>query len=121
MAVWLITGASSGFGRSLMEAALARGDSVGAAARNVSSFEAGERVLPVQLDVTVAAQRDAAVAAVIERFGRVLRSVKRLDEMAYSGVWIGTVAFRNRLQQHSDIACGARYQTDESGRAQHET
>jgi NAD(P)-dependent dehydrogenase (short-subunit alcohol dehydrogenase family) len=71
MAVWLITGASSGFGRSLMEAALARGDSVAAAARNVSSFEDGERLLPVQLDVTVAAQRDAAVAAVIDRFGRI--------------------------------------------------
>jgi NAD(P)-dependent dehydrogenase (short-subunit alcohol dehydrogenase family) len=69
--VWLITGASSGFGRSLMEAALARGDRVAAAARNVDSFEPGEQLLPVKLDVTVAEQRDAAVAAVIERFGRI--------------------------------------------------
>jgi NAD(P)-dependent dehydrogenase (short-subunit alcohol dehydrogenase family) len=71
MAVWLITGASSGFGRSLTEAALARGDSVAAAARNVSSIESTEQLLPVALDVTVAEQRDAAVAAVIERFGRI--------------------------------------------------
>src|SRR4051794_35743644 len=47
MAVWLITGASSGFGRSLLEATLARGDSVAAAARSAGSFEPGERLLPV--------------------------------------------------------------------------
>jgi NAD(P)-dependent dehydrogenase (short-subunit alcohol dehydrogenase family) len=71
MAVWLITGASSGFGHALMDAALARGDSVAAAARNVGSLEAGEHLLPVALDVTDAEQREAAVASVIERFGRI--------------------------------------------------
>jgi NAD(P)-dependent dehydrogenase (short-subunit alcohol dehydrogenase family) len=71
MAVWLITGASSGFGRSLTEAALARGDKVAAAARSAGSLEAGEQLLPVVLDVTDAAQREEAVASVIERFGRI--------------------------------------------------
>jgi NAD(P)-dependent dehydrogenase (short-subunit alcohol dehydrogenase family) len=72
--VWLITGASSGFGRALAEAALARGDSVVAAARSVEAMDGlapPERVLAVALDVTDSEQRDAAVAQAVERFGRV--------------------------------------------------
>jgi NAD(P)-dependent dehydrogenase (short-subunit alcohol dehydrogenase family) len=72
--VWLITGASSGFGRGLAEAALARGDSVAAAARRrdaLGDLAESENVHPVSLDVTHAAQREAAVATVLERFGRV--------------------------------------------------
>jgi NAD(P)-dependent dehydrogenase (short-subunit alcohol dehydrogenase family) len=72
--VWLITGASSGFGRALAEAALARGDAVAAAARNADALaELGnaEHVLPVSVDVTDAAQRERAVEATVERFGRV--------------------------------------------------
>jgi NAD(P)-dependent dehydrogenase (short-subunit alcohol dehydrogenase family) len=72
--VWLITGASSGFGRALAEAALARGDSVVAAARGVEALEdlsPPDRVLAVRLDVTDASQREAAVAAAVERFGRI--------------------------------------------------
>jgi NADP-dependent 3-hydroxy acid dehydrogenase YdfG len=38
--VWLITGASSGFGLAIAEAAIARGDSVVATARRVESLEA---------------------------------------------------------------------------------
>jgi NAD(P)-dependent dehydrogenase (short-subunit alcohol dehydrogenase family) len=71
MAVWLITGASSGFGRELTDAALARGDSVAAAARRLDAIPEHDDVLPVSLDVTDAAQRDAAVAATVERFGRI--------------------------------------------------
>ena len=71
---WFITGASRGFGRIWAEAALERGDSVAATARDVSALaplvEAwGEAVLPVRLDVT---DRDAAFAAVVgarDRFG----------------------------------------------------
>jgi NAD(P)-dependent dehydrogenase (short-subunit alcohol dehydrogenase family) len=72
--VWLITGASSGFGRAIAEAALARGDSVVAAARSVEAMDGlapPERVLAIALDVTDAGQRDAAVAQAVERFGRV--------------------------------------------------
>jgi NAD(P)-dependent dehydrogenase (short-subunit alcohol dehydrogenase family) len=72
--VWLITGASSGFGRAIAEAALARGDSVAATARRtdaLADLDAEDRLLVVPLDVTDAAEREAAVAQAIERFGRV--------------------------------------------------
>jgi NAD(P)-dependent dehydrogenase (short-subunit alcohol dehydrogenase family) len=72
--VWLITGASSGFGRSIAEAALNRGDSVVATARRVEQLAdlgPDERVHRVSLDVTDAAQREAAVDRAIERFGRI--------------------------------------------------
>jgi hypothetical protein len=72
--VWLITGASSGFGRAIALAALARGDDVVAAGRNLESLRAigpDDRVLPVRLDVTDAAEREAAVATAFDRFGRI--------------------------------------------------
>jgi NAD(P)-dependent dehydrogenase (short-subunit alcohol dehydrogenase family) len=73
--IWFITGASRGFGREWAIAALERGDSVAATARSLSTLDDlvakyGERLLPLQLDVT---DRDADFAAVRqahERFGR---------------------------------------------------
>jgi NAD(P)-dependent dehydrogenase (short-subunit alcohol dehydrogenase family) len=72
--VWLITGASSGFGRALADAALARGDSVVACARSAEALEdlsPPERVQAIPLDVTDAEQRDRAVADAVEHFGRI--------------------------------------------------
>lgn len=72
--VWFITGASSGFGRALAEAALERGDSVVAAARNTESLsyaDESERGHAIAMDVTEASQRDAALSEALERFGRV--------------------------------------------------
>jgi NAD(P)-dependent dehydrogenase (short-subunit alcohol dehydrogenase family) len=70
--VWLITGASSGFGRAVAEAALERGDSVVASARSVDQLgDLGPRAHSVALDVTDADQRKAAVAEALERFGRI--------------------------------------------------
>ncbi len=74
--VWLITGSSSGFGRHLAEAALAHGDRVVATARRPESLDelvarAPDRALAVALDVTDGAAIDAAVAAALERFGRI--------------------------------------------------
>jgi NAD(P)-dependent dehydrogenase (short-subunit alcohol dehydrogenase family) len=72
--VWLITGASSGFGLAIAQAALERGDRVAGAARHVDSIdglEEGERLALIPLDVTDTAQREAAVEAAVERFGRV--------------------------------------------------
>jgi NAD(P)-dependent dehydrogenase (short-subunit alcohol dehydrogenase family) len=74
--VWFITGASSGFGKALALAALARGDKVVAAARRRESLDelarsAPERAFAVALDVTDAAQRGAAIEAALGRFGRV--------------------------------------------------
>ena len=72
--VWFITGATSGFGRAIAEAALGRGDSVVATARRTEALEDlgdPERVLAVRLDVTDAADREAAVAAALDRFGHI--------------------------------------------------
>jgi NAD(P)-dependent dehydrogenase (short-subunit alcohol dehydrogenase family) len=73
--VWFITGASKGFGYVWTEAALARGDSVAAAARNIASLDGlkakyGERLLPIALDVGDKAGVDAAVAKAHKQFGR---------------------------------------------------
>jgi len=73
--VWLITGASRGIGALIAEAALADGDAVIAAGRNVDAIakRLGESpaLLPVALDVTDEAQAKAAVAAGLARFGRI--------------------------------------------------
>jgi NAD(P)-dependent dehydrogenase (short-subunit alcohol dehydrogenase family) len=71
---WLITGATSGFGRTITEAALQRGDAVVATSRRTDGLDdlAGDdRALVTPLDVTDASQRQAAVAAALERFGRI--------------------------------------------------
>jgi NAD(P)-dependent dehydrogenase (short-subunit alcohol dehydrogenase family) len=72
--VWFITGASSGFGRAIADAVLARGERVVATARHTADLDAlaaEEHVDVMALDVTVAEQRDAAIAHTIDRFGRV--------------------------------------------------
>ena len=75
MKIWFITGASSGFGKALAEAVLARGDSAVLTARRLEPLQAiaaahGGRALALQLDVTDAAARKQALQAAIERFGR---------------------------------------------------
>jgi NAD(P)-dependent dehydrogenase (short-subunit alcohol dehydrogenase family) len=73
--VWLITGASRGFGHLWAEAALERGDSVAATVRDLKSLDLllrkyGELLLPIQLDVTDRAADFAAVQKVHQHFGR---------------------------------------------------
>jgi NAD(P)-dependent dehydrogenase (short-subunit alcohol dehydrogenase family) len=73
---YFITGASSGFGAALAEAALQRGNRVVAAARRREELGAlvaanPERAFAVALDITDDAQRQAAVAAALEHFGRI--------------------------------------------------
>jgi NAD(P)-dependent dehydrogenase (short-subunit alcohol dehydrogenase family) len=74
--VWLITGASIGFGQALAKELIARGGRVIATARNLSSVAALEasapdRVLPLALDVTRSDHITAAVQAALKRFGRI--------------------------------------------------
>jgi NAD(P)-dependent dehydrogenase (short-subunit alcohol dehydrogenase family) len=72
--VWLITGASSGFGLAIAKAVLERGERLVATARRPESVEAleqGDRVALVSLDVTDPDQRTAAVERAIQRFGRI--------------------------------------------------
>ena len=72
---WFITGSSRGFGREWAIAALERGDSVAATARDLSSLDDlvqrfGDSVLPLTLDVTDRQAAFAAVRQAHERFGR---------------------------------------------------
>ena len=72
---WFITGASRGFGREWAIAALERGDSVAATARDLSTLDDlvktyEDRFLPLQLDVTDREADFAAVRQAHEHFGR---------------------------------------------------
>src|SRR6266446_7024988 len=72
--VWLITGASRGFGRAFTEAVLEAGDRVVATARNPEQLveledRYSEKVCTVPLDVTNEAQAKAAFEAAIASFG----------------------------------------------------
>ncbi|MDG4798102.1 SDR family oxidoreductase [Micromonospora sp. WMMD1082] len=71
---WFITGASRGLGRAFTIAALDRGDRVVAAARTIARADFderyGDRLLTLTLDVTDRAAVLAAVAAAVERVGR---------------------------------------------------
>lgn len=74
--VWLITGASTGFGRTLAETVLARGGRVVATAREVNAVKdladrAPDRVLAARLDVTDQATVRQAVDAAIAGFGQI--------------------------------------------------
>jgi NAD(P)-dependent dehydrogenase (short-subunit alcohol dehydrogenase family) len=73
--VWLVTGASTGFGRELVEYLLVQGARVVATARKVEGLKELEQtyadsLLVTPLDVTDQHQVDAAVGAAIARFGR---------------------------------------------------
>ena len=74
--VWLITGASSGFGRAIAEAALAAGDTVVATARNPKTLDDlvaahPDRAVAVALDVTDGARIKEVVAEAVLWYGRV--------------------------------------------------
>jgi NAD(P)-dependent dehydrogenase (short-subunit alcohol dehydrogenase family) len=71
---WFITGASRGFGREWTIAALERGDTVAATARDTSTLDDlvdrfGDKILPIRLDVTDRDAVFAAVAVAHDRFG----------------------------------------------------
>ncbi|MFI6098386.1 SDR family oxidoreductase [Lentzea sp. NPDC051213] len=73
--VWFITGASRGLGRAFTEAALAAGDRVVGAARDVSPLdglvaEHPDRLLALRLDVTDRSAVFEVVAQAVEHFGR---------------------------------------------------
>ncbi|OUD00341.1 oxidoreductase [Streptomyces swartbergensis] len=74
--VWLVTGASSGFGRAITEAAVASGDIVVAAARRTALLDDlvaahPDQVEALPLDVTDIAGVQAAVDGVAARHGRI--------------------------------------------------
>jgi len=72
--VWFITGASSGFGRELVDEVLRRGERVVAAVRAAESLrelDGRPDVMVVKLDVTKPGDIDAGVRAALARFGAI--------------------------------------------------
>lgn len=74
--IWLITGASSGFGRALTQAAIDAGDTVVAVARRTAALDDlvaayPDQVDPVALDVTDTARIETVVAEITARHGRI--------------------------------------------------
>ena len=74
--VWLITGCSTGFGRSLALEVLAKGYKAAVASRNTNDItdiisKYPSTALAVKLDVTSATEINAAVKATIEKFGQI--------------------------------------------------
>lgn len=74
--VWFITGCSTGFGRYLAVEALAKGYNVVVTARNTNDVQDivanyPQTSLVVKLDVTIADQIKASVAATIAKFGQI--------------------------------------------------
>jgi NAD(P)-dependent dehydrogenase (short-subunit alcohol dehydrogenase family) len=73
--VWFVTGAGRGLGVDIAKAALAAGDAVVATGRNPERVSAAlgahDDLLVVKLDVTNPTDAQAAVAAAVERFGRI--------------------------------------------------
>lgn len=74
--VWLITGASSGFGRALAELALADGDVVVGAVRRPEALDDlvaahPDQLEALRLDVAETGAAEAAVADVVARHGRI--------------------------------------------------
>jgi NAD(P)-dependent dehydrogenase (short-subunit alcohol dehydrogenase family) len=73
--VWLVTGAGRGLGVDIAKAALAAGHAVVATGRNpekvTSAVGEHDDLLAVRLDVTDPADGESAVAASVDRFGRI--------------------------------------------------
>ena len=72
--VWLVTGANSGFGRAVVEAAVAAGDVAVATARSTASLEDvvarhPDQIDPVELDVTDHARIATVVENTVRRHG----------------------------------------------------
>jgi NAD(P)-dependent dehydrogenase (short-subunit alcohol dehydrogenase family) len=72
--VWFVTGASRGMGVDIVKAALAAGHAVVATGRDTQAVARAigdaEDLLVLELDVTRPGDAEAAVAAAVERFGR---------------------------------------------------
>ena len=74
--IWFITGSNSGFGRSLTEAVLAKGDKVVATTRHPEQIkdlvkQYPNKVKAVNLDITKANEINSAIDTALSTFGRV--------------------------------------------------
>lgn len=74
--IWLITGSSSGFGRSLVEAVLQKGDRVVATAQKPEQLDDlvqqyPETIHPVRLDVTNLQEIQSALESALNQYDRI--------------------------------------------------
>lgn len=91
--MWLVTGASKGIGREVVEAALGHGGIVIAGSRHPEELtrwalehELQDRVLSVALDVTDESSVAEAVHSGLERFGRIDVLVNNAGYLLYGGI-----------------------------------
>lgn len=107
--VWLITGSSTGFGRSLTEAVLKKGDSVIATARKPEQLDDlvtkyTDTAKAVRLDVTNPQEVHNAVDAAIDAFGRL--------DVLVNNAGYGTVG---AIEEVSDEAIRRQFDTNVFG------
>ena len=106
MKTWLITGCSSGIGRGVARAALAKGDNVIVTARSVSGVEDfvseyPDRAFAVALDLTNPESIDIAFRTAMERFGRI--------DVLVNNAGYG---FRSAVEEGENEAVRALYDTN---------
>ncbi|MFE3444150.1 SDR family NAD(P)-dependent oxidoreductase [Nocardia sp. NPDC059180] len=103
--VWFITGASRGLGRAFAEAALAAGDRVVAAARNVEPLadlaeEYPDALAPLSLDVSDRGAVFDGVERAVAAFGRIDVVVNNAGGMLYGMVEEAT---EEQIRAHLDV------------------
>ncbi|MBD0863111.1 SDR family NAD(P)-dependent oxidoreductase [Gordonia sp. zg691] len=103
--VWFVTGASRGLGRAFTEAALANGDRVIAAARNVEPLDRlaeahPGRLVPLALDVTDRRAVFTGVEQAVAAFGRLDIVVNNAGAMLYGMVEEAT---EEQIRAHLDV------------------
>src|ERR1051325_6010450 len=103
--VWFITGASRGLGRAFTEAALAAGDRVVAAARNVAPLadlaeQSGGRPVPLALGGTDREGGFEGVERAAAAFGRLDVVVNNAGAMLYGMV---EEAAEEQIRAHMDV------------------
>jgi NAD(P)-dependent dehydrogenase (short-subunit alcohol dehydrogenase family) len=106
---WFITGASSGIGLALTEAAIARGDNVIGLGRNPKPLKEAaaahpEQLLVLRADIRDQSQIEAAVEQGLERFGR----IDVVGHSAGYGLWGG-------VEEATDAQVRAAFDTNVFG------